>query len=143
MRGALRHRCDERGMTTPTIAFAVGMSFVVLLWAANAFVFWYVKGAVRQSLDEGIHAGLTVGPNGNSAGACNTRVDDALHGLLATPMQPKVHATCSATDTEIQATATMNLSGWGGALFGGLLTYSDTITRRAPLELNPTKRTGI
>lgn len=125
------------------MAFAVGLSFVVLFWATNAIVFWYVKGAVRQSLDEGIHAGVAVGPNGDAVAACRDRIDDALHGLLAEPMRAGVHAACTDTGDGVQATATVDLTGWGGALFGGALRYKETVTRRAPRELDPTKRTGV
>jgi hypothetical protein len=136
-------RIDERGMTTAAMAFAVGMSFVVLFWSTNAIVFWYVKGAVRQSLDEGIHAGVAVGPDGNAIAACSDRLDEALNGLLAAPMRAGVRATCSDEGATLRTTATINLNGWGGNLFGGVLSFNDTLVRRAPYELDPAKRPGI
>ena len=137
-------RHDQRGMTTAAMAFAVGMSFVVLFWATNAIVFWYVKGAVRQSLNEGVHAGLAVGPDGNAVAACNQRLNEALGGLLASSMRSGVTASCRTTGDAIEATGQVRLTGWGGILFGGkVLNFDDTMTRRAPLELNPDTREGI
>lgn len=120
---------------------AVAFSMIVLIWATNAIVLFYVKGAVRQSLDEAVHAGVGTGINGDPAGACAARLDEALQGLLASSMRSGVQAQCSATGDDVVATATVNIEGWGGVLFGGrALRYNDTLTRRAPLEFDPARR---
>ncbi|MFZ4515236.1 MAG: hypothetical protein ACOYN3_02905 [Acidimicrobiia bacterium] len=128
-------------MTTAAMVAAVGFSMIVLVWAMNAVVLFYVKGAVRQSLDEAVHAGVASGIGGDPIGACTARLDEALQGLLALPMRNGIAAQCSANADEVVASASVNLEGWGGVIFGGsALQYRDTVVRRAPLEFDPARR---
>lgn len=87
----------------------IALSFIFLTLAANFIVDQYIRGVVRNAVDEGARAGAQLGAAPN---ACQTRVQQVLNNLASGPLGHNVRVTCAANGAEVIATGQARLSGW-------------------------------
>lgn len=89
---------------------AVGMSFVMLVVAANLIVFVYARGVVRAAVDEGARVGSRVGAGIED---CEDRAGGVLDDLLGGALRNAVTISCSVEASgELAAHADARLPSW-------------------------------
>jgi hypothetical protein len=98
----------ERGFTTIQYVIAVAWSMVLLVLVANLVVDLYARGAVRDALDDGVHAGAAaVSP----ANACEARAHDVVSGLVRGPLL-RAEVRCREEGAFVVADANVSLESW-------------------------------
>jgi hypothetical protein len=100
---------DERGFLTIQVVAATGLSLLLLALVANLLVDLYARAAIREALDEGVHAAVPVDARD---GACEARADEVLHDLLRGPIGDDVTITCEAAALHSRARADVTLPSW-------------------------------
>jgi hypothetical protein len=87
----------------------VGFSLLVVVWFANVIAMTYGRGVVRAALDEGARAGSRLTA---SVGECEARAEEVLASLLGGTMGRELRIVCTATPTEVRASATGIFRSW-------------------------------
>jgi hypothetical protein len=103
----------ERGFVTVQYVAATGFTLLFLMLLANLLVDLYERAAVREALDEGVHAAVSVDA---PAGACEQRANDALRGLVHGPLGRDITLACAVDATRARASATVVLRSWMPAI---------------------------
>ncbi len=107
--GVVKLERSERGAVTVQFVAATAFGFVLLVLVANLFVDLYVRGAVRDALDEGVRAGAIV----DGAGACRAEIDETLAALIGDGHRNGIEIECaSGLDGWVRATARVRLRSW-------------------------------
>ena len=104
---------DERGFLTIQFVAATGLSLVLLALVANLLVDLYARAAIREALDEGVHAAVPVDARD---GACEARAREVLRDLLRGPIGDDVTITCESGASHSRAHAAVTLRSWLPAL---------------------------
>jgi hypothetical protein len=100
---------DERGFLTLQFVVATGLSLVLLALVANLLVDLYARAAIREALDEGVHAAVPVDAE---PGACEARARAVLRDLLPGPIGDDVTITCETEPVHSRARAEVTLRSW-------------------------------
>ena len=98
---------NERGFTTIEYVTATALSLLMFVLAANLLVDVYERGAVRDSLDEGVRAGV---PIGATVEQCQVAARAVLAGVA-----PSLHVddlACTFDGTRVVARARVSLPSW-------------------------------
>jgi hypothetical protein len=89
--------------------FTIALSFIFLTLAANFIVDQYLRGVVRNAVDEGARAGAQLGAAPN---ACVTRAQQVMGNLAGGPLGRTITVTCSTNGADVIATGHASLKGW-------------------------------
>jgi hypothetical protein len=100
---------DERGFLTLQFVVATGLSLVLLALVANLLVDLYARAAIREALDEGVHAAVPVDAE---PGSCETRAREVLRDLLRGPIGDDVTITCETGALRSRGRAVVTLRSW-------------------------------
>lgn len=77
--------------------------------AANFIVDQYIRGVVRNAVDEGARAGAQIGAAPN---ACQTRAQQVMSNLASGPLGHSISVACTTNGNEVIATGHASLTGW-------------------------------
>ena len=100
---------NERGFTTVQYVVATGMSLLLFVLTANVLVDLYARGAVRDGLDEGVHAAI---PTGVSAQECVARAHEVVTSIASGSVLQVRSLTCSRDGDRVVARAAITLRSW-------------------------------
>ena len=94
-----------------TVQYVAATAFSLILFAliANLLVDLYARAAVREALDEGVHAAIAIDA---SPSACESRANDALHTLARGPIGRDVSVACAGDAGRVRAHADVVLRSW-------------------------------
>jgi hypothetical protein len=94
-----------------TVQYVAATGFTLILFAliANLLVDLYARAAVREALDEGVHAAIAIDA---PAAACETRANDALHTLTRGAIGRDISVTCATDAVRVHAHAEVILRSW-------------------------------
>jgi hypothetical protein len=99
----------ERGFMTVQYVAATGFTLILLALIANLLVDLYARAAVREALDEGVHAAIAIDAPGS---ACETRASDALRTLARGPIGRDITVSCATDADHVHAHADVVLRSW-------------------------------
>lgn len=99
----------ERGFTTIQYVIATGLSLLLFVLTANVLVDLYARGAVRDGLDEGVHAAVPAGAN---AQQCVARAREVVRSIAGGSVLRVRSLTCSRNGDRVVARATITLRSW-------------------------------
>jgi hypothetical protein len=99
----------ESGFTTLQYVVATGFSLLLFVMVGNLLVDLYVRGAVRDALDEGVRAAV---PAAATPAACEARAREVV-AAIAGGSTVRVNALeCEQVGTRVVATASVSLQSW-------------------------------
>jgi hypothetical protein len=99
----------ERGFMTVQYVAATGFTLILFALIANVLVDLYARAAVREALDEGVHAAIAIDA---PASACETRARDSLHTLTRGPIGRDISVTCQVDAERVHGHADVVLRSW-------------------------------
>lgn len=109
----------------------IALSMVVLVFAANFIVDQYVRGVMRNAVDEGARAGAV---QGAAPDACQTRINQVLANLVNGGIGTNITTSCTAQAGVVDAAAHATLPGW----LPVVPAWTFTVHGASRLEQNPT-----
>ena len=99
----------ERGFTTIQYVVATGLSLLLFVLTANVLVDLYARGAVRDGLDEGVHAAV---PAGASVQQCVARTREVVASIAGGSVLQVRSLRCSRDGDRVVARAAFTLRSW-------------------------------
>jgi hypothetical protein len=104
----LKHS-DETGFTTVQYVAASALSLVLFVLCANVLVDLYLRGAVRDALDEGVRAAV---PAAADARECETRAREVIDSIAGGAVMRVDDLRCTRDGAQVVATARVVLRSW-------------------------------
>ena len=100
---------DQRGFTTLQYVVATGFSLVLFVMVGNLLVDLYERGAVRDALDEGVHAAV---PAAATTVDCEARARDVLRSIAGGSLLRVEELRCERENEFVVARARVSLRSW-------------------------------
>ena len=96
------------GYVTPAFVACVGLTMVLLVMAANAYVVHYARGVLQSAVEEGARQGAAV----DDAVACTNRIRDVVGSGLGTMSDQVDPPSCLRGPQGWLATVDATFDGW-------------------------------
>ena len=101
--------CDQRGFTTVQYVAASALSLVLFVLCTNMLVDLYLRGAVRDALDEGVRAAV---PTAGDAHVCEVRAREVISAIAGGAALRVDDVRCTRSGGRVVATARVVLRSW-------------------------------
>ena len=102
-------RPDQRGFTTIQYVVATGFSLLFFVLIANLLVDLYARGAVRDALDEGVHAAV---PVSSGPADCEARAREVVRSIVGGSLLRLDELRCAREGEMLVARARISLRSW-------------------------------
>jgi hypothetical protein len=99
----------ERGFTTIQYVVATALSLLLFVLVGNLLVDLYERGAMRDALDEGVHAAV---PIDAALADCETRAREVVHSIAGGGLLRVEALQCTGDRATVIATARVTLRSW-------------------------------